>query len=1088
MEIFKSIVMGVGFDLINNLVQEGILTYKENKKIEEINNIISNFNERYADSDLSTKSFDKYLYNSSVEKSIFCFVFLRFKNIELSEIDFIEKLVNDTLTYFRNHSNYGPQVLDSLNGVLYSYYKDLLSSLYKVRESLLSLNEISLVSIISDNMEHIASKITSKTDIFEEFNSYEGKRKVFELVVTNSMRYFNYEIENSDNLILRTMNIDESLFAEIDIKYSTNLNFDTELRLYTTSLSPLHQCMIILDESRDKYLKRNSTNEKEAFTESDRTDNFLFKANGLILTAVGGMGKTVALIHLWKEIIKSYLRPVVYIQLNRVNELEDIENFIFESVIDVLFSYSYISNIQRHTQIELLKLLLKENVVSQKRLVLLLDGFNEIHPEKRIKIQSQIQYLIQSPYTLIILTTRPDLQFDLQFNEVAKCKIIPLDSMRIFNILKRNNMGDLNIKLNDLLSNVLMLALLLRICEWESYESEVSLINSKSELLEKFIKSLLHKNYLERRLHSDQLIMTFCMEYVVPYIGFDMAKRNDYKIKDRFELKKIISNFKDSTFKENNTYYEKYFQDLLINYLKEWNKITEHSFANFLANELITKSLLIQPADDGGYKFWHQEFRDYMASKYIFNELNCFVDLEYISDNINTEWTENILIYLKEIINASCNFDDYINRILSVLAFRENIDDIFIINLLRLALNDNNEISNLKFTGLDLSSISLNGVSMINVEFYRCKINWSLFERNDLNKKYLIQERSSEKYNTNNDINRIIYSKKNDEIYLLLTHGIFSLNISNGNHFRGQIIKYTSLSCVKYCQINADENEVLVTQENSLEIIPFNKHNKAKSIHNSVYFTDDNRSYTNKIIKAIYSTNQSKIIIQRESNRIEVINSNVETYNEEVNLNFYKHIFKGVISNDSNFYTSSFGDEFCITSNNLGFSKLYFHENASYYTPIMFDQDGKHILFFNKVLKNYFVMNTSDFNVVTLSNTFMENLNLFEFSRYGKYIIFVFNDIFVKIYSLDESKYTESIKFEEEKIIGVALIDEMKKLIVLTTTNRIYILNTISKCVVFSGVINKICFLDSIFKECDYTLAGTELIKDHLKLHGAEVI
>lgn len=806
------------------------------------------------------------------------------------------------------------------------------------------------------------------------------------------------------------------------------------------------------------------------------------------------MGKTISLVHLWKYILEKYNRAVVYIQLSRVNEKSDIDNFLNEAILDIAFQNSFLSTYSRHTQLEILEQILKDKVSSKQRIVLLLDGFNEIHPSKRFSIKAQIEHLFSLSGVLIILTTRPDLEFELPITKIAKCKILPLKEYRIDSLLNKYNSSCLNPILRNLLSNVLMITLFIRICEWTNIGGQNTLsllsINSESELIENFIEALLIKNYYERKHHTDQLVMTFSMKYLIPYIGYQMIKREEYKIHDRYQLKLMIEEFQSFALEGEDPFYEMKIQHLLLEYLHEWKMMFEIKFSDNISNEIINKSLLIQPAEDGGYRFWHQNFRDFMASKFIFNELNRTLTNGRISPLLIFEWNANLLRYLQElIVSSNQSISNYVNSLLETLSNSAQNESIFIANLFRLALVNNEVLANLKVKNLDLRQLSLHGTVLKSNVIQNCKINWNIFEPNHNNSIYIIPQNTRSRVIKTNRCNRILYSQNRDRIYLLVSFGIYKIDNIWLDDFVGKRLITTDIGNLIYCQTNNEEDRFLITTNGSLIVSSTKENEKCKIVQNQHYFTDDNRDYTNDILKAIFTQNDSEIVLQRENKKLEIVYIDNNYDKGFVDMDVYRQKIESCISLDNRWFARVQGDELCITDSICKISKLFFLDSfEECLLPVKFDVDCETLLLVDKVNQNYILLDLINGELKDNIKFYeQQGISIVEYSVCGKYLVFVHGDSSIRIYSINEKKTIYDYLYQSFSVVGVALSNGAKRLVVLDSNSRISVICIFTHKIIFSGEVQDISFIDTSLFDCDFTSAGTDKIKNHLMLHGADL-
>jgi len=1083
LSFIESIATSFAVSLVSNLVYDGFLDKNDKRVIENIKKRIINFNRRYDNTVLDSNTFDKFLKTSEVDKLILNYIFNNFKQ-ELKASSVFKLEIAQNAIEFVNaiYEECGRSKIKD-EDVFLEYFSNLIDEISIIRYDILNLHEKVIVATVAEEFSKNSDRVID--EITKEINSpkYNNSNDQIErITIENSKRIYHNEIEESRNLITSQMNINKSLFADMTVHIKENKTSVDRVRFNSELEIPIVQCLELIDSCRDEFVNR------------DKDNSYEFKAKGALITAVGGMGKSISMIYLWRYILDLNNRGVFYIQLNEVNERSNIDNYVVEIMTEKLFYNSLFSCYPKHKQIEILKEFLNVNRKSTFRFVILLDGFNEIHPNKRIPLKCQIEELLYLKGVIVIITTRPDLEIELSSNTLANCYLNKLDGKTIYSLLSDANITELNSELRSILSNVLMITLYGQICNWIKKDRGNDLfdfsdnINSESELISNFIESLLCKNYYERKHHSDQLILTFSLKYLIPYIGYKLYTENAYKIKDRYHLWTIIEEFKTKVIDDTNHFYEREIQYLLLDFLNEWTELLDNNFSNNLANEIINKSILIQPDEDGGYKFWHQNFRDFMSARYICNEINRSLSKNEIAEEAKYEWDANLLKYISEILEANEKAkNSIINKMLDVMSFRREDSEIVIVNILKVCLQKNHVISDLNFNSLDLRNISLYGLRCRNLTFTNCMLSWNLFEPYKGNERtFFINSRISDGKNiVASKSNRILYGNDSNQLHIISINGVISLANSWSSNLTG--IRYLNKSIyeVYHSKMCNNGKHIIISSANEFIIVDIISNKVLNNIVNRTYFTDDNRTYTNRVIKGIFSAEANSALILRENRKVSSIP--ITCSYEKDNIDYLKII--GCVSQDNSLFSYRGGRELYLSNCRNNYSRLFFlDEDYIYLQPMKFSYNNEILALFDEPNNNIVILEINGevkFEKLSIHNE--SGVRFLEFSRCSSFIALVHDDNCINIYSINDMTLIYEMKYDNHDVVGIALSHNAKEIFILDSNNRISIIQRISETVIFSGIIQKTFFENTLFDNCRFTDSDNNAILSHLKLHGAKI-
>jgi predicted NACHT family NTPase len=156
---------------------------------------------------------------------------------------------------------------------------------------------------------------------------------------------------------------------------------------------------------------------------SKDSNDILNISNYLIISGIGGLGKSVLLKHVFLDQLMNQKRIPVFIELKEFNEFEgSFYSFIQSRMINLGFKDLN----------ESLKYALKSGVF-----VLLFDGFDEVHSSKRNTLNSQINELCDNyPNNHFIISSRPDEIF-LSFSRFTELIMMSLNKDQAINLIAK---------------------------------------------------------------------------------------------------------------------------------------------------------------------------------------------------------------------------------------------------------------------------------------------------------------------------------------------------------------------------------------------------------------------------------------------------------------------------------------------------------------------------------------------------------------------------------------------------------------------------------------------------------------------------
>lgn len=353
-----------------------------------------------------------------------------------------------------------------------------------------------------------------------------------------------------------------------------------------------------------------------------------------------------------------------------VIELRNIEwPFRLDNVVDKMMSY--------HSNGWVSELLKKQ------KLLLLVDGLDEISKERRNEVFNKIEDMIQKyPEIKILLTSRNSVK------EKLKCKIMyyeimPMKMDRIKNFIEywhesvlRNDaiaedyeiehlQGALirkiveNQSLKDLAKNPLLCAMLCAL----NYVNNEQLPDNKMQLYEQCCEMLMDARDSQRNIDTNI---------------YDGVPRLNYSVKKRILEEMAFRMLNNGVPSESKKNIVDFLHQLLENTTIISNSKEEYS-ANSILDFLIERSGIIREPTEGNIDFIHKTFMEFLAVKTICR--NCDWDI-LIKEACNEDWRETIIMCFGEMSNTTV---DYVLKQLVKLGKDKKDDRYFLIASLGVA-------------------------------------------------------------------------------------------------------------------------------------------------------------------------------------------------------------------------------------------------------------------------------------------------------------------------------------------------------------------------------------------------------------------
>lgn len=330
----------------------------------------------------------------------------------------------------------------------------------------------------------------------------------------------------------------------------------------------------------------------------------------ILFIGEGGMGKTMSMLHIWKKSFefKKNNKLFLYIPLNEFN-IYSTSIFIQQFVID-----NY--NIYLHT------------VMGMAKVVLLLDGFNEITKDNRQIIREIMSFLDQNNVQ-VILTSRYDFRTAHGFHTLNACRLQPLDFAIVVEYLKKcpdkvyelflEKVNSADWSMINLLQNPMMLTLYANTSiiskQIDSKFPDQFIFsdnNTVAGILQNYITCQIGRLAIEN--DPDAMIITaFTLYHVIPYIAHRLENKEQLTVPQK-NLNSFIEDFLSingvKTYNTTEKDLSKILQKLNSHSQRYQNNV--QMYINLIVNKL---HLLLE--EDANYVFRHQYFRDFLSATYI---------------------------------------------------------------------------------------------------------------------------------------------------------------------------------------------------------------------------------------------------------------------------------------------------------------------------------------------------------------------------------------------------------------------------------------------------------------------------------------
>jgi hypothetical protein len=334
-----------------------------------------------------------------------------------------------------------------------------------------------------------------KTEFGSENDSISLKKEPSKALLEGSRRYYN--ALHGDNGRFRYLGISESILSHPENEWSEN---------------PLISELCEDAENKFEY-KKSVQKENKLNILNVISSLWNKKCKHAIITGDSGMGKTVSLIHCWKNYLKNQdeIKPVpVFIPLNEFNQVKKYNRDDF--ILFMILRY-YESSLTKEQIWEAMKKPLPQGECTPW-MVLLLDGFNEITVENSELLLELACISEQCPGVQILITNRYDLRDNFNWDDWNLLKLKGLDDMQVRLFLEEKKMEiPQKGKLKELIRNPMILSLYAK--ESKAHQLPIN-IDSSYKITGLWAIS---EHYFEERIYSKAL--SFASE------AFEQGNQND---------------------------------------------------------------------------------------------------------------------------------------------------------------------------------------------------------------------------------------------------------------------------------------------------------------------------------------------------------------------------------------------------------------------------------------------------------------------------------------------------------------------------------------------------------------------------------
>lgn len=402
-------------------------------------------------------------------------------------------------------------------------------------------------------------------------------KEMLEKIISNVIN------ERIDKVFSSFTGIFKRKYNEYKIKtgkaFEEYLKSSIEKYKYTKTILYKYKQVLIEDFYVDLDLELNN---KTIDTQSVK--NLIEINNDLIITGIAGSGKSTLMKYLFLDSIKNEIGIPIFI------EIRNIKKDIFSDLFEILKKSNFPQDV------DLFKKILKNG-----KFIIFLDGIDEVSPEIRDEINSEILDMRERfGKNVYILTSRPYDNF-ISWSHFTELKLSPLTKEKAKLLIKKINYEN-SIK--------------------DKFLSDFDIIfrNHQSFATNPLLLTLMLMTYVEYSAIPAKVSLLYEQIFDMLYNRHDATKfgycRKHYSNLSQYEFKKVISCFSLDSYLDGKIRFTK---EEVNSYLGRAKKILEIEFDEdeYLKDLLQSVCLLIQ--EGFYYTFTHRTFQEYFTSFFIVN-------------------------------------------------------------------------------------------------------------------------------------------------------------------------------------------------------------------------------------------------------------------------------------------------------------------------------------------------------------------------------------------------------------------------------------------------------------------------------------
>lgn len=370
-----------------------------------------------------------------------------------------------------------------------------------------------------------------------------------------------------------------------DYKIKTGKAFEeyikTSIEKYKYTKTILHRYKPVLIE--DFYVDLDlELNNKIIDTQSVK--NLIEISNSLIITGIAGTGKSTLMKCLFLDSIKNEIGIPIFI------EIRNVKNDIFGDLFEILKKSNFPQDV------DLFKKILKSG-----KFIIFLDGIDEVSPEIRDKINSEILDMRESfSKNVYIVTSRPYDDF-ISWSNFTELKLSPLTKEKAKLLIKKINYEN-------------------RIKDKFLSDFDIIFRNHQSFATNPLLLTLMLMTYVEYSAIPAKVSLLYEQIFEMLYSRHDATKfgysRKIFSNLSQYEFKKVFSFFSVNSYLDKKI---RFTNEEIKGYLSRAKKILNIEFNEdeYLKDLLQFVCLIIQ--EGFYYTFTHRTFQEYFTSFFTVN-------------------------------------------------------------------------------------------------------------------------------------------------------------------------------------------------------------------------------------------------------------------------------------------------------------------------------------------------------------------------------------------------------------------------------------------------------------------------------------